>query len=230
MGTDRGQHLPGRAFAGTVVLPASRARLCAVQDADQEPMDVRLGYASRRRDYGRARAAGCAGNPEALQGDQLAVAATRDVIIIGAGHNGLVAAFYLAKAGFKPLILERRPTVGGCAITDEFHPGFRCSRLAHSAGPIRSDIVVDMGLAKHGLRTYVPDVRVLSLSPNGRPLVLYDDIPSSQQAIVWFSQKDATNYGELAKSLARIGEVIDLLLAMTPPDLDDPASGNLWEL
>jgi len=154
----------------------------------------------------------------------------RDVVIIGAGHNGLVTAFYLAKAGFKPLVLERRPTVGGCAITEEFHPGFRCSRLSHSIGPIRSDIVVDMGLAKHGLRTYVPDVRVLSLSPNGRPLILYDDIPSSQQAIVGFSQKDATNYGELAKSLARIGEVIDLLLAMTPPDLDDPASGNLWEL
>src|SRR5271166_1058814 len=154
----------------------------------------------------------------------------RDVVIIGAGHNGLVTAFYLAKAGFKPLVLERRPTVGGCAITEEFHPGFRCSRLSHSIGPIRSDIVLDMGLAKHGLRTYVPDVRVLSLSPNGRPLILYDDIPSSQQAIVGFSQKDATNYGELAKSLARIGEVIDLLLTMTPPDLDDPASGNLWEL
>src|SRR5271166_5401570 len=227
MGTDRGQHLPGRAFSGTVVLPASRARLCAVQDADQEPMDVRLGYASRRRDYGRARAAGCAGNPEALQGDQLAVAATRDVIIIGAGHNGLVAAFYLAKAGFKPLILERRPTVGGCAITDEFHPGFRCSRLAHSAGPLRSDIVGDMDLVKHGLKTYSPEVRALSLSPKGKPLVLYGDIAKSQQEIATFSQKDASNYGDFAKSLTRIGEVIDLLLTMTPPDLDDFASGNL---
>ena len=154
----------------------------------------------------------------------------RDVVIIGAGHNGLVTAFYLAEAGFKPLILERRPTVGGCAITEEFHPGFRCSRLSHSVGPIRSDIVADMNLVKHGLKTYSPDVRVLSLSPNGKPLILYGDIPRSQQEIVGFSQKDATNYGEFAKSLARIGEVIDLLLAMTPPDLDDPASGNLWEL
>ena len=93
-----------------------------------------------------------------------------------AGHNGLVTAFYLAKAGFKPLILERRPTVGGCAITEEFHPGFRCSRLAHSAGPVRSDIVRDMDLAKHGLKTYTPDVRVLSLSSDGKPLVLYSDI------------------------------------------------------
>ena len=98
------------------------------------------------------------------------MAATRDVVVVGGGHNGLVAAFYLAKAGFKPLVLERRPIVGGCAITEEFHPGFRCSRLAHCAGPIRSDIVGDMDLVKHGLKTYSPDVRVLSLSPSGKPL------------------------------------------------------------
>ncbi len=158
------------------------------------------------------------------------MAATRDVIILGAGHNGLVTAFYLAKAGFKPLVLERRPVVGGCAITEEFHPGFRCSRLSHNGGPIRSDIVGDMRLANHGLRAYSPAVRVLSLSPDGQPLVLHGDIAKSQQEIAKFSQKDASNYGEFAKSLARIGEVIDLLLAMTPPDLDDPASGNVWEL
>jgi len=154
----------------------------------------------------------------------------RDVVIIGAGHNGLVTAFYLAKAGFRPLILERRPTVGGCAITEEFYPGFRCSRLAHGTGPLRSDIVADMNLAKHGLETYSPDVRVLSLSPNGNPLILYGDLPRSQREIAGFSEKDAANYGEFAKSLARIAEVIDLLLAMTPPDLDDPGSGNVWEL
>jgi phytoene dehydrogenase-like protein len=154
----------------------------------------------------------------------------RDVVVIGAGHNGLVTAFYLAKAGFKPLVLERRPAVGGCAITEEFHHGFRCSRLSHSVGPIKSDIAADMNLARHGLKTYTPDVRVLSLSPGGKPLVLYGDIAKSEQEIAKFSRKDAVNYGEFAKSLTRIGEAIDLLLAMTPPDLDDPASGNLWEL
>jgi phytoene dehydrogenase-like protein len=154
----------------------------------------------------------------------------RDVVIIGAGHNGLVTAFYLAKAGFKSLVLERRPVVGGCAITEEFHPGFRCSRLSHSVGPMKSDIVADMHLAKHGLKTYSPDVRVLSLSEIGKPLVLYGDIAKSQQEIAKFSQTDASNYGEFAKSLARIGEVVHLLLAMTPPDLDDPASGSLWEM
>jgi len=158
------------------------------------------------------------------------MAEKRDIVIIGAGHNGLVTAFYLAKGGFKPLILERRQVIGGCAITEEFHPGFRCSRLSHSVGPIRSDIVADMNLVKHGLKTYLPDVRALSLSPDGRALPLYGDIPKSQQTIAEFSQKDAANYGEFAASLARIGEVVDLLLSMTPPDLDDPASGNLWEL
>ena len=155
---------------------------------------------------------------------------TRDVVILGAGHNGLVTAFYLAKAGFKPLVLERRPVVGGCAITEEFHPGFRCSRLAHSAGPVRSDIVADMDLPKHGLKTYSPEVRVLSLSPNGKSLALYTASQNRSRRLRRFSQKDAANYAEFAKSLARIGEVINLLLAMTPPDLDDPAAGNLWEL
>ena len=155
---------------------------------------------------------------------------TRDIIILGAGHNGLVTAFYLAKAGFKPLVLERRPIVGGCAITEEFHPGFRCSRLAHS-GSIASDIVRDMDLAKHGLKTYTPEVRVLSLSPTGNPLALYSDIAKAQQEIAQLSQKDAANYGEFQKALSRIGEVLDRVMALTPPDLDDPiGADNWWEL
>ena len=155
---------------------------------------------------------------------------TRDVVILGAGHNGLITAFYLAKAGYKPLVLERRPIVGGCAITEEFHPGFRCSRLAHGSGPIRSDIVADMNLAKHGLKTFTPTVRVLSLAHDGH-LALYGDTARSQQQIAQLSIKDAESYGEFQKSLARIAEIAGLLLNMTPPDIDDPAaSGNLWEL
>ncbi len=155
---------------------------------------------------------------------------TRHVVILGAGHNGLVTAFYLAKAGFKPLILERRPTVGGCAITEEFHLGFLCSRLAHSAGPLRADIVRVMDLARHGLKIYTPDVRVLALSADGRPLVLHSDVGKSQQEIAKFSQKDAASYVEFQKPLARLGEVANLLMTMTPPDLEDRAAGNLWEL
>jgi phytoene dehydrogenase-like protein len=158
------------------------------------------------------------------------MAEARDVLILGAGHNGLVTAFYLAKAGFKVTVLERRPTVGGCAITDEFHPGFRCSKLAHSAGPIRADIVADMGLEKHGLKTYSPEVRVCSLSADGKPILLHSDLARTQREIAQFSQKDAAGYGEFQKTLARIAEVADLLTRMTPPDLEEPASGNLWEM
>ena len=67
--------------------------------------------------------------------------ATRDIVIIGGGHNGLVTAYYLAHAGFKPLVLERRAVVGGAAVTDEFYPGFRCSTLAHACGPLDPDVL-----------------------------------------------------------------------------------------
>src|ERR1700676_3032365 len=154
----------------------------------------------------------------------------RDVIIIGGGHNGLVTAFYLAKAGFKPLVLERRAQVGGCAITDEFHPGFRCSTLSHSAGPIRPDIVRDMRLEKHGLRFITPETCVTALSPDGRPLSLYQDENKSAQAIAAFSQKDAAKYPEFEKSLGKISKVIAEALATTPPDIDHPSGGDLWRM
>jgi len=158
------------------------------------------------------------------------MAETRDVVIIGAGHNGLVTAFYLAKAGLKPLILERRPQAGGCAITNEFHPGFRCSTLAHATGPVRPDIVSDMNLGSHGLKTYIPDVRVLSLSPDGHHLALYSDTGRTQQEIAKYSTKEAANYAGFQKTLASIAAVIDHLLRMTPPDIDAPASGNVFDL
>ena len=154
----------------------------------------------------------------------------RDVVIIGAGHNGLVTAFYLAQAGFKPLVLERRESVGGCAITEEFHPGFKVSRLAHAAWPMHPSVVDDMALAKHGLRIYVPEVNVLSLGDEGKNLVLCGDAEESRGEIAKFSAKDADKYVEMQRALAVIGGAIEYLLTMTPPDLDDPASGNLWEL
>src|ERR1700693_4322982 len=115
----------------------------------------------------------------------------RDVVIIGGGHNGLVTAFYLAKAGYKPLVLERRAQPGGAAITEEFHPGFRCSILAHAAGPLRPDIVRDMQLQKHGLNMIATEVAVTSLAPDGRALVLYKDGEKAAQEIAKFSDKDA---------------------------------------
>jgi phytoene dehydrogenase-like protein len=152
----------------------------------------------------------------------------RDIIIIGGGHNGLVTAFYLAKAGYKPLVLERRPQVGGAAITDEFHPGFRCSTLAHTAGPIRPDIVRDLKLEKHGLKIITPEVSVTALTPDGRMLSLYPDARKSAQEVAAFSQKDAAKYPEFQESLGKMGRVIGEALATPPPNIDHPSRGDLW--
>lgn len=154
----------------------------------------------------------------------------RDVVIIGGGHNGLVTAFYLAKAGFKPLVLERSAQVGGAAVTDEFHPGFRCSTLAHTAGPIRPDIVRDMELEKHGVVFVTPDVCVTALSPDGRALSLYQDADRSAQEIGAFSQKDGAKFVEFQQSLGKISKVIGDALATTPPNIDDPSRGDLWSM
>src|SRR6267378_3572956 len=115
---------------------------------------------------------------------------TRDVIIVGGGHNGLVTAFYLAKAGFKPLVLERRAQVGGSAVTEEFHPGFRCSTLAHNTGSLRADVVRDMQLKQHGLELPTPEVSTAALWADGRALILYGDTKKAAQEISQWSQKD----------------------------------------
>jgi phytoene dehydrogenase-like protein len=158
------------------------------------------------------------------------MAPTRDVIIIGGGHNGLVTAFYLVKAGFKPLVLERRAQTGGAAITEEFHPGFRCSTLAHSAGPILPEIVRDMALARLGLKLIAPEVGVTALSPDGRALLLYNDEQRAAEEIGKFSEKDAAKYPEFQAALVKIGSVIGEVLKLTPPNIDDPSRADLWSM
>jgi len=154
----------------------------------------------------------------------------RDILIIGGGHNGLVTAFYLAQAGFKPLVLERRPQVGGAAITEEFCPGFRCSTLAHSAGPLRADVVRDMQLEKHGVKFVTPDVDVTSLSPDGRALTLYRDLNRSAKAIAEASEHDANRYRDFQAALNKISRVIAKALALTPPEIAEPSGSDLFNL
>ncbi|HEY2113740.1 MAG TPA: NAD(P)/FAD-dependent oxidoreductase [Candidatus Angelobacter sp.] len=158
------------------------------------------------------------------------MAETRDVIIIGGGHNGLVAAFYLAKAGFKPLVLERRSQAGGAAITEEFSPGFRCSTLSHSAGPLLPEILRDMQLARHGLKLVTPEAAVTALSPDGRALVLYNDVKRAAEEISKFSANDTERYPAFQQSLEKIGRVIGDALKLTPPNIDDPSRGDLWAM
>src|SRR5215472_1411814 len=158
------------------------------------------------------------------------MADNRDIVIIGGGHNGLVTAFYLAKSSFRPLVLERSAQVGGAAVTDEFHPGFRCSTLAHTAGPILPGVVSDMQLDKHGLKIITPEICVTALSPDGRAMSLYQDASKSAQEISAFSQKDAAKFVEFQQSLRKISKVIGDALATTPPNIDDPSRGDLWSM
>ena len=151
-------------------------------------------------------------------------------IIIGAGHNGLVAAFYLAKAGFKPLVLERRSVVGGACVTEEFHPGFRCSSLASSAGPLLPQVLKDLRLERYGLKFITPSTCVTALSLDGSPISVYQDTQRTAAELTPFSRVDANNYSEFISTFARVGRAIRPLLELTPPNIDAPSKSELWNL
>ncbi|HET7217968.1 MAG TPA: NAD(P)/FAD-dependent oxidoreductase [Vicinamibacterales bacterium] len=152
------------------------------------------------------------------------------LVIIGGGHNGLTAAFYLAKAGVQTLVLERREIVGGAAVTEDLAPGYRCPTLAHAVGPLREAVVRDMRLAARGVEFIRPDPRLVALSPDGRALVFSPDVSRTVQAIRPFSDADAARYPEFCGALERLGAFLSELLEATPPSLDGPAAGELWDL
>jgi phytoene dehydrogenase-like protein len=158
------------------------------------------------------------------------VAAQREIVILGGGHNALVAAFYLAKKGLKPLVLERREVVGGSAVTEEFHPGFRCSTVAHAGGPPLGAILKDMQLARHGLEKLESPVRVFAPTLEGRALSLYTDAHRSVADIQKFSAKDAVSYVDFAGGLARVGTIIEQLLLLTPQVIEKPSKEDIWKL
>lgn len=159
------------------------------------------------------------------------MAKTRDkIIVIGAGHNGLVTACYLAKAGFAPLVVERRGVVGGAAVTEEFYPGFKSSTLAHSAGPLVPHVARDLELERHGLTFIKPEVRVFAPAPDGRALCIYDDPARTASELKNLSSMDAQSYPKFCESFARIGRVLAPLMIATPPSIDKPSVGDLWQL
>ena len=153
-----------------------------------------------------------------------------DIIIIGAGHNGLVTAFYLARAGFKSLVLERRAVVGGAAVTEEFHPGFRTSVLDGAAGPLVPAVAKDMQLERHGVQWLEPKCRIFAPSQNARALILHSSAAESAKRIAPFSQADAAKYVELAEIFAGAQKFISSLLTIPPPDIDHPGSTDIWNL
>ena len=152
------------------------------------------------------------------------------VAFIGGGHNALIAAFYLAKGGFKPLVLERRDMVGGGAITEEFHPGFHASTLAHTTGPLRKDILEDMQLEKSGCVILRPDPRVFAPRPDGQYLLFLEDAARTAAGIAPLSAKDAEKYPQFAASLEAISGFFAELCSITPPDIESPSPEDLWNL
>lgn len=155
------------------------------------------------------------------------MAGTHDVVIIGAGHNGLVTACYLAKAGLKPLVLERRGVEGGAAVTEEIHPGFRCSTLAHAAGPLLPKIARELGLERHGLELVEPAVRAFAPDPNGGSFALYEDTARTAAELAHVSAADARKYPEFRESFEKIGRVLAPLMQATPPSIDRPTAGDV---
>src|SRR6266403_4572598 len=156
--------------------------------------------------------------------------ATPNIVIIGGGHNGLVTAYYLAKAGHKPLVLERRETVGGACVTEEIHPGFKCSSLANSTGPLSPHIIKDLQLERRGVQFITPAVRVLAPHADGESICIFEDAKRTADELTKASPHDANNYPDFISTFARIGRALSPLFGITPPDIEKLSKGDLWDL
>jgi phytoene dehydrogenase-like protein len=146
------------------------------------------------------------------------------VVIVGGGHNALVTAGLLAKGGLKPLVLERRDVVGGAAVTEEFHPGFRVSSLAHVAGPLRGSIAAALALERRGLETMEPDPRLFAPLPDGGSVTLWADPERTAAAL---APSEAAGYRSFHSALTRVSSVLRKVLEMTPPDISKPGVRDL---
>jgi phytoene dehydrogenase-like protein len=151
----------------------------------------------------------------------------RDVVVVGAGHNGLACAALLAKAGRKPLVLERRPLVGGAAVTEEFHPGFKAPSLAHVAGPLRPSLIEALELKLEVLR---PEPRFIAPLGDGRALRIFGDVERTAADIRAFSPRDAEKWPAFHQSLSRVCGALARVLDTTPPDVDRPGVRDVWSL
>jgi phytoene dehydrogenase-like protein len=152
-----------------------------------------------------------------------------DAIIIGAGHNALAAAFYLAKAGRKPLVLERRGEVGGGALTTEIHPGFQCPTLSHEV-LLHDQIATDMKLKQYGVEFLTSPVRVCAPSVEGAPIVLWKDNARTWSSLKELSHKDADAYPSFRQAVDRLAGVLATTLSAPAPDINSPSAADLWSL
>jgi phytoene dehydrogenase-like protein len=151
---------------------------------------------------------------------------TADAIVIGAGHNGLVTAAFLAKAGLRTVVLERREEPGGALAASEVAPGYRAPALAHTVGRLRGSIVRDLRLPDHGLELLRPDVRVFSPQPDGRSLTLWADRAQTARELRSWSARDSDGYVAFDQKVRALASFLAHVLARTPPDLNRPSTGD----
>ena len=145
------------------------------------------------------------------------MAAAYDAVIIGGGHNGLVCAAYLAMAGLKVVVLERRGVVGGAAVTEEFHPGFRNSAASYTVSLLSPKVIRDLALAEHGLR--IVERRIANFLPldDGRYLKVGGG--RTKDEVAKFSARDAGRLDDYAARLEAVADVLRALAIETPPNV-----------
>jgi phytoene dehydrogenase-like protein len=147
-----------------------------------------------------------------------------DAVIIGAGHNGLVCAFYLARAGLKVCLLERRHIVGGAAVTEEFYPGFRNSVASYTVSLLNPKIIADMALSAHGLRIVERPISNFLPQPDGRYLKLGGGLGRTQDEFRKFSARDAETLPAYYEVLDHVADVLRDLALQSPPNVGDGLS------
>ena len=149
-----------------------------------------------------------------------------DAVVIGGGHNGLVTAAYLGKAGLRTIVVERRDTVGGAAGTSELAPGARVPTLAHTVGRLRPSVVRDLELKRHGLSLVGPDVRVFAPGPDGDAVVLWGDVARTAEGLRAWSAADADRYVAFDRLVRALSGFLGELAGQAPPDIASPGLGD----
>src|SRR5688500_16611220 len=152
-----------------------------------------------------------------------------DAIVIGGGHNGLTCAAYLARAGRKVLVLERRHVLGGAAVTEEVFPGFKFSVASYVVSLLRPEIIRDLDLPRHGMEL-LPLDGTLTPMPNGDHLWRVNDHYKTRRAIARHSRLDAEAYDEYGKAMVEMGRFAKPILGMLPPDPTSLEPRGLLEL
>jgi phytoene dehydrogenase-like protein len=153
--------------------------------------------------------------------------AQQDVVIIGAGHNALVTAAYLARAGRRVVVLERRDAVGGAAVTEELFPGYRVSTCAGGAGYLSAEVRGDLGLDARGLAILPSETVAFAPQPDGSHLTIWRDTARTADEIRRFSARDADRYPAFVSLMQKLSGVVAGMCRITPPDLPELSRADL---